>query len=122
MKDIKIENLVPPKARKSKSVNDFFKVLEANDSAIGQRISKAAKAGKKLCYIAKYENGKAKVGIEEIDDKHPFNSLSGTDNIVALTTKNYSKKPFVIKGPGAGADFTAFGVFIDILRISNYLG
>jgi aspartokinase/homoserine dehydrogenase 1 len=62
------------------------------------------------------------VGIEEINENHPFYSLSGTDNIVALTTKNYSKKPFVIKGPGAGADFTAFGVFIDIMRISNYLG
>ena len=70
----------------------------------------------------KYEKGRAKVGIEEIDENHPFYSLSGTDNIVALTTKNYSKKPFVIKAPGAGADFTAFGVFIDIMRISNYLG
>lgn len=122
MKNIKIENLVPIKARKTKSINEFFKILEANDEKFGQRVTNAAGKRKKLCYIAKYEKGKAKVGIEEINEKHPFYSLSGTDNIVALTTKNYSQKPFVIKGPGAGADFTAFGVFIDIMRISNYLG
>ena len=122
MKNIKIENLVPVKARKTKSIDEFFKILEANDEKFSQKVSNAIGKEKKLCYIAKYENGNAKVGIEEIDEKHPFYSLSGSDNIVALTTKNYSTKPFVIKGPGAGADFTAFGVFRDILRISNYLG
>lgn len=122
MKNIKIENLVPNKAGKTKSINEFFKILETNDEKFGKRVASAIGKGKKLCYIAKYENGKAKVGIEEINEKHPFYSLSGNDNIIALTTKNYSTKPFVIKGPGAGADFTAFGVFIDIMRISNYLG
>ncbi len=122
MSKIKVENLVPAKARKVKSVTDFIKILKSNDESFGKRLSKAADKGKKLCYIARYEKGKAKVGIEEIDMNHPFYNLSGTDNIVAFTTKNYSDKPLVIQGPGAGADYTAFGVFVDIMRISNYLG
>lgn len=122
MSNIKVENLVPVKARKVKSVDEFIKILKDNDTTIGNRISKAAYNGKKLCYIARYEKGKAKVGIEEISSSHPFYNLSGTDNIVAFSTKNYADKPLVIRGPGAGADYTAFGVFVDIMRISNYLG
>jgi aspartokinase/homoserine dehydrogenase 1 len=60
--------------------------------------------------------------MEEISPTHSFYNLSSTDNIVAFHTKNYSEKPLVIQGPGAGAANTAFGVFIDIMRISNYLG
>lgn len=120
--DIKIENLVPLKAREVKSVDEFFNILKEYDGDFNQRILSAQQQESKLCYIASYENGHAKVDIETINRSHPFYNLSGTDNIVAFTTKNYSVKPLVIRGPGAGADNTAFGVFVDIMRISNYLG
>ena len=122
MKNIKIENLVPPSARTVETTEEFFEILKSNDDQFDIRMKNAITRNKKLCYIAKYENGKAKVGIEEIDVNHPFYNLSGTDNIVSFTTKNYSNKPLVIRGPGAGADYTAFGVFVDIMRTSNYLG
>ncbi|MBN1300321.1 MAG: bifunctional aspartate kinase/homoserine dehydrogenase I [Melioribacteraceae bacterium] len=122
MKNIKVENLVPVKARKVKSVDEFMRILKQKDPKFAERLNSADKKNKKLCYIARYENGIAKVGIEEIDNNHPFYNLSGTDNIVSFTTKNYNDKPLVIKGPGAGASFTAFGVLVDIMRTSNYLG
>lgn len=56
------------------------------------------------------------------DKSHPFAQLSGSDNIVAFYTKRYSVQPLVVRGPGAGAEVTAGGVFTDILHLSSYLG
>lgn len=51
-----------------------------------------------------------------------FGQLSGTDNIIAFTTTRYSKQPLIVRGPGAGAQVTAGGIFSDILRLASYLG
>jgi aspartokinase/homoserine dehydrogenase 1 len=53
---------------------------------------------------------------------HPFAQLSGSDNIIAFTTQRYSKQPLIVRGPGAGAEVTAGGVFSDLLRLAAYLG
>ncbi len=121
LKDIEIENLVPPKARDVNSIDEFFKILEGEDFLFETKIKNASASNKVLRYIAKYENGKAKVGLEEVGVEHPFYNLSGDENIVAITTKNYLTQPLIVKGKGAGAEFTASGIFSDILRISNYL-
>ena len=55
-----------------------------------------------------------------VDDQHPFHSLSGSDNIILLTTERYHERPMVIRGPGAGAAVTAAGVFADVIRIGHY--
>ena len=52
---------------------------------------------------------------------HPLASVKGSDNIIAFTTKRYSRTPLVVQGPGAGADVTAMGVFSDILKLLHYL-
>ena len=121
LKDIKVESLIPKPAEKSKSVDDFFLKLKEHDHEFEDRRKKAEQKGNVLRYIAKLENGKAEISLKEVDDKHPFYSLSGSDNIFAFTTKHYLNMPIVIKGPGAGADVTSAGVFADIIRISNYL-
>lgn len=48
--------------------------------------------------------------------------LQGSDNIISFTTARYFKQPLIIRGPGAGADVTAAGVFSDLLRLAAYLG
>lgn len=53
---------------------------------------------------------------------HPFAQLSGSDNIIAFTTQRYSQQPLIVRGPGAGAEVTAGGVFSDLLRLAAYLG
>ena len=35
--------------------------------------------------------------------------------MISFTTKRYHDRPLVIKGPGAGAEVTASGVFADIV-------
>lgn len=121
LENIDVENLIPEQLRQVKSSETFLDRLSKYDSEFMKRKNKAAEKGNVLAYIAKYENGKAKVGVEEIGEDHPFYNLKGNDNIVAFTTKNYKEKPLMVRGPGAGAEVTASGVFTDILRITNYL-
>ncbi len=122
LKDIEIEKLISKEAENSKSLEDFFNKLKNDDHRIIEMKRIAAEKGCVLCYIAKYEGGRAKLSIQEIDRNHPFFNLTNSENIVAFTTKNYWKNPLTIRGQGAGADFTAVGILSDILRISNYLG
>ncbi len=121
MKDIKVESLIPKPALKSKSAAEFLAKLKDHDHEFENKRKKAEERGNVLRYIANLENGKADIGLKEVDRNHPFYSLSGSDNIFAFTTKHYHIMPLVIKGPGAGADVTSAGVFADIIRISNYL-
>jgi aspartokinase/homoserine dehydrogenase 1 len=43
--------------------------------------------------------------------------LSGADNIIAFFTDRYYERPMVVKGPGAGAEVTAAGVFADLINV-----
>lgn len=119
--DVKVENILPESCRKAKTVDIFFKELEKNNPVFAKRRDDADKKGKVLRFIAKYENGKATVSLEAVDATHPFYSLSGSDNMISFTTERYKDRPLVIKGPGAGAEVTAAGVFAEIITISNYL-
>ena len=44
-----------------------------------------------------------------------------TDNIVQFVTRRYSDNPLIIRGPGAGPDVTAAGIFADLLRLCSML-
>jgi aspartokinase/homoserine dehydrogenase 1 len=117
--DIEIDNLVPVEARSADSVDRFFEELEEKNETYSELFNKARQESKKLCYIARYEDGKATVALESIGPKHPFYNITGSDNIVAFTTHHYRQSPLVVKGPGAGAGVTASGIVADILRIGN---
>lgn len=119
MDDLEVQNLVPEGARNANGIDSFFTKLSEYDADFEKLRSDAEKDGKKLCYIARFEDGKGLVKLESIAADHPFYGLSGSDNIVALYTKYYHESPMVIKGPGAGANVTAGGIVADILRVVN---
>lgn len=70
-------------------------------------------------FVAKLEDGKGSVSLQEVDSKHPFYGLEGSNNIILLTTERYKEYPMMIQGYGAGASVTAAGVFADIMSIAN---
>jgi aspartokinase/homoserine dehydrogenase 1 len=117
--DVKIEPILPPSCFKAKDVDAFFGELEKSDGDFEKRRAGAAARGKALRYIAVIEGGKAKVSLREEGEGSPFRSLVDSDNIVVITTERYSKLPMVIKGPGAGAQVTAGGIFADIVRTAR---
>jgi len=118
--DIIVENLVPENCRGEMNADTFIHKLKEHDAYFEELRSVAEKENKKLRYQAILENGKASVKLGAVTVDHPFYSLSGSDNIILLTTERYHERPMVIRGPGAGAEVTAAGVFADIIRIGNY--
>jgi aspartokinase/homoserine dehydrogenase 1 len=120
LNEIPVENLVPSNCRNIPSLDGFFQQLEQHDAAFEKLRSDAAAKGEKLRYQAALENGHVQVALKTVAAHHPFYSLAGSDNIILLTTERYKERPMVIRGPGAGAEVTAAGVFADLIRIGNY--
>jgi aspartokinase/homoserine dehydrogenase 1 len=118
--DIEVQNLVPADCRGDMDTEQFLKTLEKHDTAFEQLRQQAASKKEKLRYKAELQHGKVSVHLGSVDETHPFYSLSGSDNIILLTTERYHDRPMVIRGPGAGAAVTAAGVFADIIRIGHY--
>jgi aspartokinase/homoserine dehydrogenase 1 len=118
--NIKVENLVPQSCQGQISIDEFFSCLEKHNDDYEKLRKKAADKGEKLRYMAVLDNGTVKIQLGSVDQKHPFYSLSGSDNIILMTTERYHDRPMVIRGPGAGAAVTAAGVFADIIRIGHY--
>jgi aspartokinase/homoserine dehydrogenase 1 len=114
--DIHIEPYLPDEVFTQKNLSVALKKV---DTVLQQRKTQAEKSGNSLVYLARFENGKATIGVEEIPDDHPFAHLTGNDNIVALTTRTLYRQPLVVRGGGAGAPLTAAGIFNDLLFLSH---
>ena len=101
------------------SLDDFWQNISQVDADFEARRQKLEAEGKCWRFVAKFENGKSEVGLQEIGHDHPFFDLQGSNNLVMFTTERYQAFPMIIKGYGAGAAVTAAGVFADIIRVSN---
>ncbi|MFQ5651570.1 MAG: bifunctional aspartate kinase/homoserine dehydrogenase I [bacterium] len=119
LEDIAVENILPVACQRAASVEDFFVELERNDGYFASKVAEAQQEGKVLRYIATIENNQARVALQAVPREHPFYHMSGSENIIAITSSRYCEQPLVIKGPGAGAEVTAAGIFADIIRIGN---
>ena len=119
LSDLQSDNFLTENAMKAKTVDDFFSTLK-DDEAYYQSLYKSANDKNcQLKFVAEFDDGKAKVGLKEIPEGHPFYNLKGKDNIVMFYTQRYPEQPMIIKGAGAGADVTASGLFADIIRVAN---
>lgn len=118
--NISIQSMVPEDCENANTVTDFFEKLKSHDLHFSNLLREAAAKGEKLRFMATLEGGKATVGLKSLPEAHPFSSLKGSDNMILLTTDRYNDRPMIIRGPGAGADVTAAGVFADVIRIGNY--
>ena len=119
--DIVIEKILSAACMEAPTVDAFMEALKQEDSLIAARQQEAAAGGKVLRFIATLENDKAFISLQTVGPENPFYNLSGSDNMIVFTTERYRERPLVIKGPGAGAEVTAAGVFAEIIRIGYYL-
>ncbi|WEK35789.1 MAG: bifunctional aspartate kinase/homoserine dehydrogenase I [Candidatus Pseudobacter hemicellulosilyticus] len=118
MEDIANHSFMPASCMEG-SVADFYEEMARQEAHFKAIYDEAAAAGKKLKFVASYDNGKAAVGLQQIDPQHNLYHLYGKDNVVLFYTTRYPEQPLVIKGAGAGAEVTASGVFADILRATH---
>jgi len=122
LRDVRVKSLIPVSLLRPKSIDEFFKQLKLVDPVFAREREAAEAEGKVLRYVASFASGKAAVAVQRVGPDHPCYALSGSDILVALTTTNCRDHPIVIKGPGAGAEVTATGVFADIIRIGHHQG
>ncbi|MDL2291675.1 bifunctional aspartate kinase/homoserine dehydrogenase I [Bacteroides sp. OttesenSCG-928-F21] len=101
------------------SLDDFWAKVPSLDADFEARRKVLESENKHWRFVAKLENGKGSVSLQEVDFKHPFYNLEGSNNIILLTTERYKEYPMMIQGYGAGASVTAAGVFADIMSIAN---
>jgi aspartokinase/homoserine dehydrogenase 1 len=101
------------------SLDDFWSNILKLDDEFEQKREILEAQNRKWRFVARFENGIAEVGLREVDAKHPFYDLEGSNNLVMYTTERYNQFPMLIKGYGAGASVTAAGVFADLIRVSN---
>lgn len=99
------------------SLEDFWQNLPALDLEFENHRQELAKNHLRWRFVATLDQGKVHVGLQTVDNTHPFYSLEGSNNIVLITTERYHDYPMIIRGYGAGAEVTAAGVFADIMAV-----
>ena len=116
-----VENggFLPESCLKAKSTTELYQLLKENRFHFDALYYAASKVGGKLKFVASFEQGVARVGLQIIPSDHDFYHLEGKDNIILFYTDRYCEQPLVVKGAGAGASVTASGIFADVIRIGN---
>jgi bifunctional aspartokinase / homoserine dehydrogenase 1 len=118
MDDIANNSFMPNSCMRG-SVENFYAEMRKHEDHFRKLYDDAARKKNKLKFVAKYDNGKASVGLQHISPGQDLYHLYGKDNVVLFYTDRYKEQPLVVKGAGAGAEVTASGVFADIMRAAR---
>jgi aspartokinase/homoserine dehydrogenase 1 len=122
MESVDVESMVPENLR-SASLDEYLNTLGKHDHAFAARLDSARAKGQVLRYVGVINSdGSMSAGLRTYSQDHPFASLKGSDNIVSFQTARYNTQPMIVRGPGAGPEVTAAGVFADLLRLTSFLG
>jgi homoserine dehydrogenase len=116
--DVAVESLVPPELAVL-SAAEVDARLALLDGPLEARRAAAEAQGCSLRFVARLEEGKARVGLEALCPGDPLSGGGGTDNRVAIWSDRYRQQPLVIQGPGAGAEVTAAALLDDVLHLRD---
>lgn len=113
---VEVGSLVPPElaAVPASKVDAYLPLL---DRLLATRLAAAKAQGCGLRFVARLEEGKARVGLEALCPNDALHGGGGTDNRVAIWSDRYKQQPLVIQGPGAGAEVTAAALLDDVLHL-----
>jgi homoserine dehydrogenase len=103
------------------TVDAFMERTPEMDRHYQELVAQARANNRRLRYVATVTPEGASVGLRELPPEHPLAALRGTDNLFSFTTGRYSEQPLVVRGPGAGVEVTAAGVFGDIVATAREL-
>lgn len=120
--DIKMESFLPEACQTAGSVAAFYEAVQQNETFFERLKAKAQATGTAIRMIAKFEDGVGTIGLQYVGPENPLFHLSGSDNMIVFTTSRYFERPLVIKGPGAGSEVTAAGIFAEVVSLAKNLG
>lgn len=113
------KNLFIPDKYFEGSLEEFWAHIPELDAQFEAERKRLEEKGLRWRFVAEFDRGKATVGLREVAPDNSFYNLSGSNNVISLTTERYKEHPMQIKGYGAGASVTAAGVFADLISIAN---
>ncbi len=114
--DIDVEPVVPMDVVGHVERSELIDTLRSLDASFAGRIAQAASNESVLRYVARLEDGKCRVSIEDVPLSKPLGAVRDGENALVIHTRYYQPIPMVLRGYGAGAAVTAAGVFGDLLR------
>lgn len=116
--EVQVRSLVP-QALRSVPRDRLDGQLALIDAPIAALQDQAAASGRRLRFVARFEDGKAQVGLEALSPHDPISGGNGTDNRVAIWSDRYANQPLIIQGPGAGPEVTAAALLDDVLALRS---
>jgi len=114
--DVRVDPVLGGEEWAAMSLEAFWEALPSADAYFEERRREAAGEGRVLAYIAGVDPRGAEVGLQAVEANHPGAAISPGDNIIVVSSLRYAERPLIIRGPGAGPEVTAAGVFADIIR------
>ena len=123
--DATVRPFLPAACTDAPTVAAFYDALDAHDAHFDALRAGAAAQGRVLRALAVVDAeadggaGTASVGVEAVGPDHAAFALDAGDNLVTFRTDRYPDRPLVVRGPGAGAEVTAAGVFAELVQIGG---
>ncbi|HEX5964490.1 MAG TPA: bifunctional aspartate kinase/homoserine dehydrogenase I [Pyrinomonadaceae bacterium] len=122
MDAVHVESMVAEDLRGG-TVDQYLSGLGKYDQTIAALLNSARDKGEVMRYVGTIDSdGNLSAQMRSYPLDHPFANLTGSDNIVSFQTARYNAQPMMVRGPGAGPEVTAAGVFADLLRLASFLG
>lgn len=124
LSDVKMESLLPDAVEgvEGQEVSSLLK--EKVDGPMAERFREAKEKGELLFYVGRVDvqKGSITVGIQSFPAQNPPFALQDADMAVEVVSQRFPEStPLVFRGPGAGADFAASGLFASLLRVCRSL-
>ena len=114
--EVRVDSLLTP-AVEAADAAGLDAALASLDGPLAERAARTARDGKVLRYVARFDAGGARIGLEALAPDDPIAVGRGCDNRVAIWSTRYRDRPLQIQGPGAGAEVTAAALIDDLLRV-----
>ena len=121
LEDLEVEGMVSEELLEAPSVEAFMEMLPREDAAYAERVESGRQRGQVLRYVATVGDNTCQVSLRSVDGGSPLGGLAGPDNMVVCTTKRYRDNPLIVRGPGAGPEVTAGGLFGDLIKAARTL-
>lgn len=122
LQDVKVESLLP---QDDCEEDDFTTLLkEKVDGPMAERFKAAQEKGELLFYVGAVDlkTKSVSVGIQAFPAKNPPFALQDADFAVLLVSQRFpAETPLVFRGPGAGPNLAASGLFASLLRVCRSL-
>ncbi|KAL8286761.1 hypothetical protein RQP46_004289 [Phenoliferia psychrophenolica] len=118
---IETQSLIPPALNSITDGDEFVSRLADHDAEFDKLREEAEAANEVIRYVGRIEKdtGVIKCGLQRYPSTHPFATLAGSDNSVAIYTRRYFDSPLIVQGP---ADHTAAGVLGDAYKVAERAG